>query len=199
MVPTQKSGFVILFFGHWVSIEAGRGDERDAAVHALIECQTSARDARLLAIERRPTWLLLGDWPTDRDLGMIVTAVREVVPTVLIAVLGPWNDVDRWQRWMQRGVQVYLTTDATPNRVVALLRVATEMGVTITDQTFPRQLALRAAETRATVMPSGAQLTPREYGVLDLVRHGVSNSDIAKALRISESTVEFHLTHILDK
>ncbi len=43
------------------------------------------------------------------------------------------------------------------------------------------------------------QVTPRENEILDLVRKRLSNKEIAELLHIRESTVKFHVTHILSK
>jgi len=42
-------------------------------------------------------------------------------------------------------------------------------------------------------------LTPREMEVLELVRHRLSNKEIAEVLRVRESTVKYHLSHMLAK
>ena len=42
-------------------------------------------------------------------------------------------------------------------------------------------------------------LTPRELDVLELVAQGLSNSDIAQRLFLSEHTVHRHLANILRK
>jgi len=42
-------------------------------------------------------------------------------------------------------------------------------------------------------------LTPREVEVLDLIRQGLSNSEIAETLVISTSTAKVHVHHILKK
>jgi len=42
-------------------------------------------------------------------------------------------------------------------------------------------------------------LTPREAEVLDLVRQGLSNREIARTLWIAESTVKVHVHHVLEK
>ena len=42
-------------------------------------------------------------------------------------------------------------------------------------------------------------LTPRELEVLELIRDGQRNKDIAEKLEISEATVNFHVKNILDK
>jgi DNA-binding NarL/FixJ family response regulator len=42
-------------------------------------------------------------------------------------------------------------------------------------------------------------LSPREGEILELVRQGFTNADIARALFIAESTVKVHVSHILEK
>jgi DNA-binding NarL/FixJ family response regulator len=42
-------------------------------------------------------------------------------------------------------------------------------------------------------------LTPREKEVLDLVRQGLTNREIAHTLWIAESTVKVHIHHVLEK
>jgi ATP/maltotriose-dependent transcriptional regulator MalT len=51
---------------------------------------------------------------------------------------------------------------------------------------------------RAT-RPTGQDLTRREREVLDLVRQGLSNRQIAHTLWIAESTVKLHVHHVLEK
>jgi LuxR family maltose regulon positive regulatory protein len=43
------------------------------------------------------------------------------------------------------------------------------------------------------------QLTPRERDVLELVRQGLTNREIARTLWIAESTVKVHVHHVLEK
>jgi LuxR family maltose regulon positive regulatory protein len=43
------------------------------------------------------------------------------------------------------------------------------------------------------------QLSPREFEVLGLVAHGLSNNEVARRLYISEATVKVHLRHIFEK
>ena len=46
---------------------------------------------------------------------------------------------------------------------------------------------------------NGHSLTPRENSISDLVARGLRNKQIARAMRISESTVKMHLHHIYSK
>lgn len=46
---------------------------------------------------------------------------------------------------------------------------------------------------------SSGQLSPRESEILDLVRQGLTNPEIAKTLFVSVSTVKVHVRHIFEK
>jgi DNA-binding CsgD family transcriptional regulator len=46
---------------------------------------------------------------------------------------------------------------------------------------------------------SGAILTPREREIVDYIKQGLSNREIAKTLWLSESTVKVHVHHVLQK
>jgi ATP/maltotriose-dependent transcriptional regulator MalT len=63
-----------------------------------------------------------------------------------------------------------------------------------------RSLAERVGlEPPSRQVQAGATLTPREREVLDLVRQGLSNRQIARTLWIAESTVKVHVHHVLEK
>ena len=47
--------------------------------------------------------------------------------------------------------------------------------------------------------PDGGALTPRELEVLQLIAEGLSNSEIAAALVISQETVKTYVSRILTK
>ena len=42
-------------------------------------------------------------------------------------------------------------------------------------------------------------LSTREAEVIDLIRHGLTNREIAQTLKISEATAKVHVQHILSK
>jgi LuxR family transcriptional regulator, maltose regulon positive regulatory protein len=64
------------------------------------------------------------------------------------------------------------------------------------DPALAEKIGIR--NTTRAVVP-GDPLTPREREVLDLIRRGLSNRQIAQTLWISESTAKLHVHHVLSK
>jgi DNA-binding NarL/FixJ family response regulator len=48
-------------------------------------------------------------------------------------------------------------------------------------------------------VPSKVELTPTEFKVLELVAQGMSNKKIAETLKVSQRTVESHVSNMLHK
>ena len=55
------------------------------------------------------------------------------------------------------------------------------------------------SDAAARRRPTAVSLTKREQQVAHLVRRGASNRDVARALQISEHTVERHVSSILSR
>jgi len=64
------------------------------------------------------------------------------------------------------------------------------------DPRIAEKIGLRATQRTDR---SGATLTSREQEVYALMKQGLANREIAKALWISESTVKVHVHHVLEK
>jgi DNA-binding NarL/FixJ family response regulator len=66
--------------------------------------------------------------------------------------------------------------------------------------TYDRRLAEKAGlnQRKTRIIPS-TSLTDREAEVLDLLRQGMSNREIAQTLWIAQSTAKVHVRHIFEK
>ena len=58
---------------------------------------------------------------------------------------------------------------------------------------------IRLTEAQYSASDRSQLPTPRESEILDLVRQHLSNKDIATILGLAESTVKYHLSHIMAK
>ncbi len=65
----------------------------------------------------------------------------------------------------------------------------------------PRSQAQRSPQPEALIhqVPSKVELTPTEFKVLELVAQGMSNKKIAEILKVSQRTVESHVSNMLHK
>jgi len=102
---------------------------------------------------------------------------------------------------LRAGASGFLLKHAPPEELLLGVRAAADGGALLSPQVTRRLVAEFAARRPAARQPPPelARLTPREREVLDLVISGRSNTEIAGALFVSQSTVKTHLGHILDK
>ncbi|MEU4244148.1 response regulator transcription factor [Actinoplanes sp. NPDC026619] len=100
------------------------------------------------------------------------------------------------------GAAGFLRKDAPAAEVITAVRAVATGGAVITPPVLARILvrvaeALPAPET--TVTSKLDTLTEREREVLVHVARGHSNSEIAMALQVSETTIKTHVGHVLTK
>jgi DNA-binding NarL/FixJ family response regulator len=101
---------------------------------------------------------------------------------------------------LRAGASGFLLKDAPPDRLLHGIRTVAS-GAALLDPEVTRQLVGRyAARIRPTeATPRDIPLTPRELEVLRLIADGLSNSEIAGALVISQETVKTFVSRILTK
>ncbi|GGO68234.1 response regulator [Nocardioides deserti] len=119
-----------------------------------------------------------------------VTATRNIKAAGLrsdVLVLTSYSDSERIVGALDAGAVGYLLKDADPDDVLAGIRSVSRGESPIHPRAARALLGVRAA-------PPPVQLTNRETEVLELVREGLANKQIARRLDISERTVKAHLT-----
>lgn len=119
-----------------------------------------------------------------------VSATREIVSSGLgvdVLVLTSYSDNERILDALDAGAVGYLLKDADPDDVLSGVRAVARGESPIHPKAARALLGARSAGGRP-------QLTAREVEVLQLVRDGLANKQIARQLEISERTVKAHLT-----
>jgi DNA-binding NarL/FixJ family response regulator len=99
------------------------------------------------------------------------------------------------------GASGFLLKDAPRADLIAAVRVAAA-GEALLAPSVTKRLIEAFAKRPASASPAPsalASLTPREQDILLLVARGHSNTEIARALVVSEATVKTHVTHLLAK
>jgi DNA-binding NarL/FixJ family response regulator len=102
---------------------------------------------------------------------------------------------------LRSGASGFLLKDAPRADLVAAIRVVAAGDALLAPSVTRRLIEAFSARLVATTpSPSKlASLTPRERDILQQVARGQSNTEIARALVVSEATVKTHVAHLLAK
>ncbi len=118
-----------------------------------------------------------------------ITAICAQFKPARIVVLTTYDGDEDIYRGLQAGAKGYLLKDAKPNELLNAIRM-----VNRGQQYIPPEVGAKLVQRM-----SNPELSERELEVLGLMAQGMSNSDIAPALTIGESTVKSHVNRILSK
>lgn len=100
---------------------------------------------------------------------------------------------------IRAGASGFLLKDTPPDELADAVRVVAS-GDALLSPSITRKLLEQFTKTAMPrTLPTIDQLTEREEEVLRHVARGLSNSEIADALFVSETTVKTHVSHILTK
>ena len=138
-------------------------------------------------------------------------ATRQILaayPETRVLVLTTYADDQFLFPALQAGARGYLTKDATAEEIEHAIRaliagqthldpaVQQRLVTAVLDQTPPTRLD---EQTPASAPNLPDELTPREIEVLKLIALGLSNSEIADKLVLSNATVKTHINRIFYK
>jgi DNA-binding NarL/FixJ family response regulator len=118
-----------------------------------------------------------------------------------VVVLTTYSDDDWVFRALQAGARGFLTKDAGAEEIRRAIEsvAAGDAGL---DPSVQRRLldALAAGARLGVPSPEPADgLTTREEEVLAVIAEGLSNTEVAARLHVSEATVKTHVNHLLAK
>jgi DNA-binding NarL/FixJ family response regulator len=121
----------------------------------------------------------------------------EEAPRVLVLTT---FDLDEYvYEALRAGASGFLLKDAPEEQLVSGIRIVADGG-SLFAPAVTRRLIERFAGAAPQELPPGVgELTTREREVLQLLARGLSNSEIAAELVLSEHTAKTHVAHILTK
>lgn len=133
------------------------------------------------------------------------TATKLIVqnyPHIKVLVLSTFDDDSYLTGAMRAGAKGYLLKDMPSSELANAIRFGhygyTQFGPGL----FDKLLANETASTSTSQNSAPAKLseiTAREQEVLDLIRVGATNREIAQQLYITEGTVKTHVTSLLNR
>lgn len=130
-----------------------------------------------------------------------IEATREITsrwPDVCVLAVTTLDTRETVLPMLSAGASGYMLKDSSPEEFVSALRQAHDG----TSSLSPRIAAMLVKHVRSAKSNDGNELEPltdRESDVLRHLAQGMSNSEISRALHVSEGTVKAHLGGIMSK
>ena len=158
----------------------------------------SAEDAIALIGSVDPDVIML-DIQLPKMSGIeLARVVRDKWPKLGVLVVTSYDSVKYVRALASIGIAGYvLKTAPMKDLVQAIWQVAS--GGAAVSPSIAAKLLQTCADSKFVQESTLDRLTPREIQVLDLMRRGARNADIAELLSISTRTVESHVGSILSK
>ena len=97
------------------------------------------------------------------------------------------------------GASGFVLKDDPPEQLITAIRTVAAGEALLSPTITSRVIKHFTRMPRPTPIPKFDELTMREQEVFRLLANGLSNTEIAQQLFISDTTVKTHITHILQK
>ena len=128
--------------------------------------------------------------------------VRRDHPRTQIVVLTTYADDSSVLSALRAGARGYLTKDAGAEEIGRAVHRVAHGSADLDPEVQARLLDMLPGEQAAATVRTGPPpdgLTDRELEVLSLIAAGLSNTEIAERLVVSEATVKTHVNHLFAK
>jgi DNA-binding NarL/FixJ family response regulator len=185
-----RGGFRLILNSAGIPVVAEASDGREAVAAALkYRPDVMLMDIRMPEMDGlEATRRILASRP-GQDMRIIILTTFDLDQYVYAALAA--------------GASGFLLKDVSPEHLIAAVQLVRSgdalLAPSITRRLVERfagqQPALASAQTDGDL----SALTPRELEVLGLIARGLSNSELASALTVSEATVKTHVARILTK
>jgi DNA-binding NarL/FixJ family response regulator len=145
--------------------------------------------------------------PSGEPNGIELTAKAVArVPSLKVIVLASDDDPRQIDAAFRAGAVAYVVKTADADELRAVIQQAFSDSIFLPSALPAPAATVTVPPPRATpVVPTGTQriggidLTPREVEILQLLAQGLSNSELADRLWVSDQTVKFHLSNVYRK
>jgi DNA-binding NarL/FixJ family response regulator len=149
------------------------------------------------ARELSPDVILMDLRMPEMDGVEAITKIKEVKPETKFIILTTYSDDEYIFKGIAAGARAYLLKDAPREELFKAIR-AVYRGESLIQPVVASRVLDKLAEL-SRKNPGAETLSEREVEVLRLMAKGVSNSNIAEELSITQSTVKTHITSIFQK
>jgi len=171
----------------------------EAQPHFTVVGEAESGEAAVKLIEAHIPDVVLMDLIMPGMDGVEATRqVKKISPRTQVVVLTSYHEDEHIFPALQAGAISYILKDSKMEELVAAVERAARGEVTLHPQVAARIIQELHGAKQEEINPF-TELTQREMEVLKLIAQGLSNSEIAGQLVISEHTVKGHVSNILSK
>ena len=121
------------------------------------------------------------------------------IPEAAIVLLSEVHDARSIARLLRVGVRAILSRESDPDDVLSAIHAVYDGLVLLNTATAESLAAVYVDQPLEGEDEVSEEITSRETQVLRMLAEGLANKEIAARLGISEHTVKFHISSILDK
>jgi DNA-binding NarL/FixJ family response regulator len=133
------------------------------------------------------------------DSDSIRDLLLESTSDAAIVLLTEVSDARSISRLLRSGVRAILSRESDPDDVLSAIYTAYDGLVLLSTPAAESLAAVYGDHPLEREAELSEEITSRETDVLRMLAEGLVNKDIAARLGISEHTVKFHISSILDK
>ncbi len=173
--------------------------EAEPDISVIAEAEDGAAGVRA-AMRERPDVVLMDVRMPEMDG---IEATRQITGELKdsrVIVLTTFDLDDYVYGALRAGASGFLLKDAPPDDLIAAIRVVAAGDALIAPSITKRLIAEFAGRPEESTRSKDLDtLTDREMEVFEEMARGLSNSEIAEKLFVSETTVKTHVSHIFTK
>lgn len=161
----------------------------------LVATACNGAQAVALCRQHRPDVVLLDIRMPEMDgIDAAAAILKEELSAPLL--LTTFDEPEFIDRALETGAKGYILKNSPSERIIAAIKTVAEGGTVFAPDILEY---IRKAVRTPAPKNSFEGLTPREKEIVELVAAGLSNSQIAEKLYLSNGTVRNHISAILEK
>ena len=189
---------IIIVDDHEVVRNGIRAYLETQSVFNVVGEAASGKDAIALVSELIPDVVLMDLIMPGMDGIETTRRIKKISPRTQVVVLTSYHEDIHIFPALKAGATSYILKDMKMEKLVEALNRAVQGEVTLHPRVASRVLQNIRGEY-GDEPQLFTELTERELDVLKLIANGLTNSQIAENLTISENTVKGHVSNILSK